>query len=152
MLGPQLRHAAISVTHGGQVAAQGNLVGLEVRSTNVMYSWCTGGGLAGLAAANKLAQNNISVTVYDMGHRGPGLALALCTLMRCKQAPSWCYWTERILKFQAAHMACLVKHCLHPLWTLGSIWLVCILQVGELLPDRWTTMGRPFNLTMAANS
>lgn len=33
----------------------------------------TGGGLAGLTAADKLAQNGVSVTVYDMG-RSPGLA------------------------------------------------------------------------------
>lgn len=33
----------------------------------------TGGGFAGLSAAEKLAQNGISVTVYDMG-RSPGMA------------------------------------------------------------------------------
>ena len=32
----------------------------------------TGGGLAGLSAANKLAKGGHPVTVYDMGTRGPG--------------------------------------------------------------------------------
>ena len=56
--------------------------------------WRAGGGLAGLAAAERLAENESAVTVYDMGTRGPGICALpltpfcvlthLCTQLICE--------------------------------------------------------------------